>query len=134
MLNWLERVRRVGAIWYVSLVSAILQAHDVFREVPNRSVTVPDRSETQSPTCSVHTIRSMASVSTNSSSNLLFSFYHIPPTMDTIPNISDFQSLAPGPCLSVPSLRSHTVDVDLMMATSWHDLQSNYHQETRGSQ
>jgi hypothetical protein len=44
-----ERVRWVSAIWYVSLMSAILLAHDMFREVLNCSVTAPDRPETQPP-------------------------------------------------------------------------------------
>ena len=44
-----ERVRWVSTIWFVSLMSAILLAHDLFREVLNRSVTAPDRPETQLP-------------------------------------------------------------------------------------
>lgn len=40
----------------------------MFREVLDRSVTVPDRSETQSPTGSMYTICSMASTSTHSGS------------------------------------------------------------------
>jgi hypothetical protein len=38
-------------------------AHYMFREVLDRSVTVPDRSETQSPTSPMCTIRSMARTS-----------------------------------------------------------------------
>ena len=44
-----ECVCWVSAIWYVSLMSAILLAHDMFRKVLNRSVAAPDRPETQLP-------------------------------------------------------------------------------------
>ena len=109
-----ERVRWVSAIWYVLLISVILLAHDVFREVLDRSVTVPDRSETQSPTGSMRTIRSMASASTNSSSAVSGSrsTTFLPP-MDTMPDLSDFQSLSGSSIGSLsrqPSLRSRAVD------------------------
>ena len=98
-----ERVRRASAIWYVSLASAILPTHDVFREGFDRSVTVPNQSEAQSPTGSMRTIRSMAGASTNSSSTVSRSrSTTFLPTMDTIPGIPGFQSLsglASGPCL-----------------------------------
>ena len=106
-LPWVERlgaesarecVHWVGAIWYDSLMSAILLAHDVFREVL-------DRSEMQSPTGSMHTIRLMASASTNSSSAISGSHptTFLPP-MDTIPYTvypisSPFWGPALGPCL-----------------------------------
>ena len=109
-----ERVRWVSAIWCVSFMSAILLAHDVFREVLDRSVTVSDRSETQSPTESMRTIRSMASASTNSSSAVSGSrsTTFLPP-MDTIHEISDPQSLSGSSIGSLsrqPLLRSYAVD------------------------
>ncbi|KAH9993287.1 hypothetical protein BJV74DRAFT_884401 [Russula compacta] len=93
-----ERVRWVSAIW----------------EVLDRSVTVPDRSETQSPTGSMHTIRSMASTSTHSGSGVSGSrsTTFVPP-MDTIPDLSDFQSLSgssTGTLSRQPSLRSRAAD------------------------
>ncbi|KAI9513417.1 hypothetical protein F5148DRAFT_4214 [Russula earlei] len=93
-----ERVRWVSAIWGVL----------------DRSVTVPDRSETQSPTGSMRTIRSMASTSTHSGSGVSGSrsTTFLPPA-DTIPDLSDFQSLSGSSAGSLsrqPSLRSRAVD------------------------
>ncbi|KAH9954500.1 hypothetical protein BGW80DRAFT_415650 [Lactifluus volemus] len=64
-------------------------------DVLDRSVTVPDRSETQSPTSSMRTIQSIMSSSTNSSSMVSGSrsTTFVPP-VDTIPDLSDFQSLS----------------------------------------
>ncbi|KAH9972889.1 hypothetical protein BGW80DRAFT_1560888 [Lactifluus volemus] len=92
-----ERVRWVSAIW----------------EVLDRSVTVPDRSETQSPTSSMRTIQSIVSSSTHSSSTVSGSrsTTFIPP-VDTIPDLSDFQSLSVSSSASLShqqSLRSRAV-------------------------
>ncbi|KAH9968144.1 hypothetical protein BC827DRAFT_474712 [Russula dissimulans] len=93
-----ERVRWVSAIWGVL----------------DRSVTVPDRSDTQSPTGSMRTIRSMASSSTHSGSGVSGSRSTIfVPPMDAIPDFSDFQSLSgssTGSLSRQPSLRSRAVD------------------------
>ena len=96
------------------MVSVVPLAHDMFREVLDRSVTVPDRSETQSPTGSMRTIRSMASTSTHSGSAVSGSrsTTFLPP-MESIPDLSDFQSLSGSSAGSLsrqPSLRSHAAD------------------------
>ena len=99
-------MRWVSAIWYVLLVPIILLTHDVHREVLNRSVTVPDRSETQSSMGSVRTIRSMVSASTNSSSAFSGSrsTTFLPPK-DTMPDISDWnRRCAPVLSMMVRSL------------------------------
>ena len=90
------------------------RTHCVFREVLDRSVTVPDRSETQSPTGSMRTIRSMASTSTHSGSAVSGSrsTTFLPP-MESIPDFSDFQSFSGSSVGSLsrqPSLRSRAVD------------------------
>src|SRR6266702_1680091 len=92
----------------------VLQADSIFKEVLDRSVTVPDRSETQSPTGSMRTIRSMASASTHSGSvaSGSRSTTFLPP-MESIPDISDFESLSGSSAGSLsrqPSLRSRAVD------------------------
>jgi hypothetical protein len=110
-----ERVRWVSAIWYVPrCFYHYCQAHRAFREVLDRSVTVPDRSETQSPTGSMRTIRSVASASTHSGSGVSGSrsTTFLPP-MDSIPDLSDFQSLSGSSAGSLsrqPSLRSRAAD------------------------
>jgi len=86
----------------------------VFREVLNCSVTVPNRSETQSPTGSMHMIHSMKSTSTHSGSAVSGSrsTTSLLP-MESIPDLSDFQSLLGSSAGSVscqPSLRSCAVD------------------------
>jgi hypothetical protein len=53
---------------YCLMLSVVPLAHDMFREVLDHSVTVPDWSETQSPSGSMRTIWSMASMSTRSGS------------------------------------------------------------------
>jgi len=88
--------------------------HCIFRKVFNHSVTVPDWLETQSPTGSMRTICSMASTSTHSGSGVSgsCSTTFLPP-MDTIPDLSDFQSLSGSSAGSLsrqPSLHSHAVD------------------------
>ena len=90
-----ERVRWVSTIWYVLLVPIILLAHNVHIEVLDRSVTVPNRSETQSPTDSMRTIQSMASASTNSSSVVSgsCSTTFLPP-MESMLDMFDFQYLS----------------------------------------
>ncbi|THH16604.1 hypothetical protein EW146_g4054 [Bondarzewia mesenterica] len=72
-----ERVRWVSAIW----------------EALDRSVTIPDRSETHSPTGSMRTIRSMTSSTHSTSASGSASTKFVPP-MDTIPDISDFYSVS----------------------------------------
>ena len=65
--------------------------HCIFREVLNLLVIIPDRSETQSPTGSMCTIRSMASMSTHLGSGVSGSHsttFLLP--IDTIPKLSDF--------------------------------------------
>ncbi|KAA1474371.1 hypothetical protein DENSPDRAFT_882747 [Dentipellis sp. KUC8613] len=72
-----ERVRWVSAIW----------------EALDRSVTIPDRSETQSPTGSMRTIRSMTSSTHSGSGSGSASTTFVPP-MDSIPDLSDFYSIS----------------------------------------
>ena len=96
------------------MVSVVPLAHDMFREVLDRSVTVPDRSETQSPTGSMRTIRSMASTSTHSGSAMSGSrsTTFLPP-MESIPDLSDLRSLSGSSAGSLsrqPSLRSRAAD------------------------
>ena len=86
----------------------------MFREVLNCSVTVPDWSETQSPTGSMHMIHLMKSTSTHSGSVVSgsCSTTSLPP-MESIPDLLDFQSLSGSSTGSVscqPSLCSCAVD------------------------
>jgi len=86
----------------------------MFREVLDCSVTVPDRSETQSPTGSMRTIRLMKSTSTHSGSAVSGSrsTTFLPP-MECTPDFSGFQSLSRSSAGSLsrqPLLRSRTVD------------------------
>ena len=86
----------------------------MFREVLDCSVTVPNRSETQSPTGSMRKIRLMKSTSTHSGSAVSgsCSTTSLLP-MESIPDLSDFQSLLGSSTGSVscqPSLRSCAVD------------------------
>ena len=84
----------VSAIWWVLVMSFVLQADSILRGVLDHSVTVPNWSETQLPMGSMCLIWSMASTSTHSDSitSGLQSTTFLPP-MESIPNISDFQSL-----------------------------------------
>ncbi|EIN14499.1 hypothetical protein PUNSTDRAFT_140778, partial [Punctularia strigosozonata HHB-11173 SS5] len=78
-----ERVRWVSAIW----------------EALDRAVTIPDRSVSGSPTGSIRTIRSMASTASRQSGSQAASgsgsasTVFVPPT-DTIPDLSDLQSIS----------------------------------------
>jgi len=84
----------------------------VFREVLNCSVTVPNRSETQSLTGSMCTIDLMKSISTHSGSVVSgsCSTTSLPP-MESIPDLLDFQSLLGSGSVSCqPSLCSCAVD------------------------
>jgi hypothetical protein len=96
------------------MVSVVPLAHDMFREVLDCSVTAPDRSETQSPTGSMRTIRSMASTSTHSGSAMSgsHSTTFLPP-MESIPDLSGLQPLSGSSAGSLShqlSLRSHAAD------------------------
>jgi hypothetical protein len=86
------------------MVSVVPVAHDMFREVLDRFVTVPDLSETQPPAGSMHTIRSMVSTGIHSGSAMsgLRSTTLLPP-MESTPDPSDsslFRDLARDPCLT----------------------------------
>ena len=105
-------------------MSFVLQADSIFRDVLDCSVTVPDWSETQSPTGSMCTIRLMASTSTHSGSvtSGLQSITFLP-SMESIPDIFDLQLLSgssTGSLSRQPSLRTHTVnDGAISKQISW---------------
>ncbi|TFK53121.1 hypothetical protein OE88DRAFT_1807017 [Heliocybe sulcata] len=73
-----ERVRWVSAVW----------------EALDRSVTIPDRSLTGSPTGSIRTIRSMTSTNTESATGSGSASTTFMPPLDTIPDLSDLASLS----------------------------------------
>jgi hypothetical protein len=104
-------VHWVSTIWYVLWCRLFVPiAHDMFRGVFDRSVTVHEQSGTQSPTGSMRTIWSMASTSTRSSSAVSgsCSTTFLPP-VESIPDLSDFQPLSgssAGSSSRQPSLRS----------------------------
>ncbi|EPQ51904.1 hypothetical protein GLOTRDRAFT_140838 [Gloeophyllum trabeum ATCC 11539] len=83
-----ERVRWVSAIW----------------EALDRSVTIPDRSATGSPTGSIRTIRSMTSTNTESATGSGSASTVFVPPLDSIPDLSDLQSIT-GSSTSVPLSR-----------------------------
>ena len=67
-----ERVRWVGAIWYLSPLSDVYYSLFIliyFREAIDSSSTIPDRSLTGSPTGSIRTIRSIQSSGRSVSEN-----------------------------------------------------------------
>ncbi|KAH9939202.1 hypothetical protein B0H21DRAFT_832319 [Amylocystis lapponica] len=75
-----KRVRWVSAIW----------------EALDQAILIPDRSVTRSPTGSICTIRSVTGTSTSQSSSASSSastVYYVP-LLDTIPDLSDLQSLS----------------------------------------
>ena len=90
------RACALGQRYLVCLIVLIIPlANYMFREVLDHSVTVPDWSETQSPTGSMRMIQSLASTSTHSGSAMSGSrsTAFLPP-MENIPDLSDSQSLS----------------------------------------
>ena len=91
-----ERVRWVGAIWYVvflflrSLVLLMISR----REALDRSVTLPSRSEPGSPTGSIGTIRTMTSTTSVSGSGSGSASTVFVPPLHTIPSLSDLHTIS----------------------------------------
>lgn len=72
----------------------LLCAFEKYREALDRSVSIPNRSESGSPTGSIRTIRTMTSTHSAQSTNSGSRSTTFMPPIDTIPDLSDMYSLS----------------------------------------
>ena len=103
-----ERVRWVGAIWYVMFYFHKASVDISLREALDRTVTLPSRSEPGSPTGSIRTIHTMTSTTSASGSGSGSASTMFVPPLHTIPSLSDLSDSSSTHSRSrAPSLPPH---------------------------